>query len=44
MTVLLVTGFAMMDKMNNYLAEMMKQQASPEMTNSGEVLTDSLYN
>jgi len=30
--------------MNNYLSEMMKQQASPEMTNSGKALVDSLYN
>lgn len=44
LSVLLVAGFAMKDKMNNYLSEMMKQQASPEMTNSGEAFVDSLYN
>lgn len=44
LSVLLVAGFAMKDRMNNYLSEMMKQQASPEMTNSGKALVDSLYN
>jgi len=34
----------MKDKMNNYLSEMMKQQASPEMTDLGEAMVDSLYN
>jgi len=44
LAVLLVGGFAMKDNMNSYLSEMMKQQASPEMNHSGDVLIDSLYN
>lgn len=32
------------DNMNNYLSEMMKQQASPEIAHSGNALVDSLYN
>lgn len=44
MMALLIIGFAMKDKMNSYLSEMMKQQASPELARSGEVLIDSLYN
>ncbi len=39
-----VVAFALKDTMNNTISEMMKQQASPEMTNSGEALVDSLYN
>lgn len=38
LSVLLVAGFFMKDNMNNYLSEMMKQRANPEMT------IDSLYN
>jgi thioredoxin 1 len=41
---LLIIGFSLKDKMNNYLSEMMKQQASPEITLSGNALIDSLYN
>ncbi len=39
-----VAAFALKDSMNSAISEMMKQQASPEMTNSGEALVDSLYN
>lgn len=42
--VMLIVGFSMKDKMNNYLSGMMKQQASPEITLSGNALVDSLYN
>lgn len=41
---LLIIGFSLKDKMNNYLSEMMKQQVSPEITLSGNGLVDSLYN
>lgn len=41
---LLIIGFSMKDKMNSYLSETMKQQASPEITLSGNALVDSLYN
>jgi len=41
---LLIIGFSLKNKMNNYLSEMMKQQASPEITPSGNALVDSLYN
>ena len=34
----------MKDKMNNYTAELIKKQASPEIISSGEALIDSLYN
>jgi thioredoxin 1 len=40
----LIIGFSLKDKMNNYLSEMMKQQASPEITLSGNAVVDSLYN
>ena len=39
-----VVAFALKDTMNSTISEMMKQQASPELTSSGEALTDSLYN
>lgn len=39
-----VVAFALKDTMNNTLSEMMKQQASPGLTSSGEALVDSLYN
>lgn len=41
---LLVLGFANRSKMNSYLSELMKQQASPETYALGEALADSLYN
>jgi len=37
-------AFALKDNMNSTISGMMKQQASPELTSSGESLTDSLYN
>lgn len=43
-TLVFVLAFALKDTMNNTISEMMKQQASPEMANSGEALVDSLYN
>jgi thioredoxin 1 len=39
-----VAAFALKDTMNNTISEMMKQQASPDLTTSGEALVDSLYN
>lgn len=39
-----VVAFALKDTMNNTISEMMKQQASPGLTRSGEALVDSLYN
>lgn len=41
---LLIIAYALKDKMNNYTAELIKQQASPEIISSGEALIDSLYN
>lgn len=41
---LLIIGFSLKDNMNNYLSEMIKNQASPEITHSGLSLVDSLYN
>ncbi len=41
---LLIIGFSLKDNMNNYLSEIMQKQASPELTKSGNVLVDSLYN
>jgi len=41
---LLIVGYSMKDRMNNYASELMKQQASPEINSSGEALVDSLYN
>jgi len=39
-----VFAFALKDTMNSTISEMMKAQASPELTSSGEALVDSLYN
>jgi thioredoxin 1 len=39
-----VVAFALKDTMNSTISEMMKAQASPELTSSGEALVDSLYN
>lgn len=39
-----VVAFALKDTMNSTVSELMKQQASPEITSSGEALVDSLYN
>jgi thioredoxin 1 len=39
-----VVAFALKDTMNNTISEMMKAQASPGLTSSGEALVDSLYN
>lgn len=39
-----VVAFALKDTMNDTISEMMKQQASPKLTSSGEALVDSLYN
>ncbi len=41
---LLIIGFALKDIMNSYLSRMMKEQFTPEITNSGAALVDSLYN
>lgn len=41
---LLIVGYSIKDRMNNYTSELMKQQASPEITSLGEALVDSLYN
>ncbi len=43
-SVLLVIGFAIKDSMNSYISKMMKSQASPGLTRSGEALVDSLFN
>jgi thiol:disulfide interchange protein len=40
----LIIGFAMKDKLNNYLSETMKSQASPEMEKSGSAYLDSAFN
>ena len=40
----LIIGFAMKDKLNNYLSEMMISQASSDLILPGEALSDSLYN
>ena len=42
--VLLIIGFIFKKSFNNYLSELMKNQASPELTHSGNALIDSLYN
>lgn len=42
--VLLIIGFSMKDKMNNYLSVMLKKQVSPAQTLSGNALIDSQYN
>jgi len=42
--VLLIIGFSVKNKMNNYVSGLIKQQASPEMTVWGNALVDSLYN
>ena len=39
-----VAAFALKDSMNSAISEMMKQQASPETTNAGQTMVDSLYN
>lgn len=39
-----VVAFTLKDTMNNAISEMMKQQASPKLTSSGDALSDSLYN
>ena len=39
-----VVAFALKDTMNYTIPEMMKQQASPELTSSGEALVDLSYN
>lgn len=41
---LLIVGFSMKDSMNKYLSELMKNQASSEITHSGKAFIDSLYN
>ena len=41
---LLIIGFSLKDSMNNYLSELMINQASPEIIQSGNALVDSLYN
>jgi thioredoxin 1 len=41
---LLIIGFSLKDSMNNYISEMMINQASPGLTQSGKALVDSLYN
>lgn len=41
---LLIIGFSMKDSTNNYLSELMKNQASSEITLSEKALIDSLYN
>ena len=41
---LMIIGFSLKDNMNNYLSTLMKNQASPEITQSGYALVDSLYN
>lgn len=40
----LIVAFALKDTMNRTISEMMKQQATPELTSKGEALSDSLYN
>ena len=40
----LIVGFMFKDKLNNNLSQMMKNQASIEITLSGNALVDSLYN
>ena len=41
---LLIVGYFMKDRMNNFTSKLMRQQASPEVAASGEALIDSLYN
>ncbi len=41
---LLILGFSLKDSMNKSISEWMKTQASPEITQSGNALIDSLYN
>ena len=41
---LMIIGFSLKDNMNSYLSTLMKNQASPEITLSGNALIDSLYN
>lgn len=40
---LLILVYAMRDGINNYVSELMQQQASPEIKASGEAYIDSLY-
>lgn len=44
LAIVLIVAFALKDTLNTVISEMVKQQASAEMTNSGETLVDSLYN
>ena len=41
---LIIVGFALKDNMNAYVSKIMQEQASPEITLSGNALVDSLYN
>lgn len=40
----IIIGIALKDNMNAYVSKMMQEQASPEITLSGNALVDSLYN
>ncbi|RLD67869.1 MAG: hypothetical protein DRI95_04120 [Bacteroidetes bacterium] len=42
--VLLIIGFRLKDNMTSYMSNIIKEQASPAITNSGGALIDSLYN
>jgi thioredoxin 1 len=44
LSALLIIGYSLKDNMNEYLSAMMKNQVSPEVTQSGNALVDSLYN
>ncbi|MFO8234117.1 MAG: hypothetical protein R6U04_01750, partial [Bacteroidales bacterium] len=41
---ILIFGFAMKNRINNSLSDILQQQASPEIMLSAEELVDSLYN
>ena len=41
---LFIAAFALKDKMNSTISDMMRQQASPMVNSTGEALVDSLYN
>ncbi len=44
LSIVLIIGYAMKDNMNDYVSELIQQQASSEITDSGKALVDSLYN
>lgn len=42
--VLIIVGFSAKDSMNNYVSEVLKEQANPQVREAGLLLIDSLFN